>query len=62
MGPTNYKNSGPPYPAPKGKIWKTDGNCEFVLVDHPDSWIDGQKVKVKNRVTNFTPKKKKRKK
>ncbi len=42
-------------------IIKTDGNCNEIVVDHPDIFNDlGQVVKRRNRGTNFTPKKKKR--
>jgi hypothetical protein len=50
------------YEAPKGKVWKTDGNCEEVLVDDHDcfDW-EGNKRKVRKKNTHLTPKKKKRK-
>ena len=52
-----------PYPAPNGKIWKTNGNSEYVLVDDPDSFDEyGNRRKIRKSRTNITPKKKKRKK
>jgi hypothetical protein len=48
--------------APKGKIWKTNGKSEEILVDDPDCFNeDGHKIKKRNKLTNFTPKKRKRK-
>lgn len=46
--------------APKGKIWKTNSNCEEILVDDPDYYNEGIKIKKRNKPTNITPKKKKR--
>lgn len=43
------------------KIFKTDGDCKLILVDNPDRHHEGRVVK-RRRQTNFTPKKKKRKK
>jgi hypothetical protein len=44
-------------------IEKTDGNGNTILVEDPD-WVteDGYFKKHRKKVTNFTPKKKKRKK
>ncbi len=49
-------------PAPKGKIWKSDGNGNEFLVDDPDFYNEeGRRVKLRKKPTNITPKKKKRK-
>lgn len=55
-------DSLPPYPAPKGKVWKTDSESKFVLVDDPDRFNEEGLRKVRRKPTNFTPRKKKRKK
>jgi hypothetical protein len=46
------------------KILKTGGNGEYILVDHPDriELGNGRFKKVRNKRTNYTPPKKKRKK
>jgi hypothetical protein len=50
-----------PYPAPKGKTWKTDGQSNWVLVDDP-YYINNSGLKIKRRKrSNITPPKKKRK-
>lgn len=60
---TDNKQSEPPYQAPRGKIWKTNGKSEWVLVDDPDCYdLEGNYRKKRAVKTNTTPKKKKRKK
>jgi hypothetical protein len=59
----NLEKSEYPYEAPKGKVWKTNSDCEWVLVDDPDRFSEiGSFKKIKIKHTNITPKKKKRKK
>ncbi len=56
-------NTEYPYEAPRGKTWKTNGICEWVLIDDPDCYDDyGNYKKNRSVRTNITPKKKKRKK
>jgi len=44
-------------------IEKSDGNGNTIMVENPDLFNDeGQRVKLRRKPTNFTPKKKKRKK
>ena len=48
---------------PRGKIFKSGGDSALWLVDDPDRFNEEGKFKKKKKVvTNFTPKKKKRKK
>lgn len=51
---------------PKGKIWKTNGNSELILVDDPDIYNSDETSpyrikKYRNPMKHLTPKKKKRK-
>lgn len=51
-----------PYPAPKGKVWKTNSMSEWILVDDPMLYIEGSvKFRRGQLGSKFTPKKKKRK-
>lgn len=43
------------------KVRKTDSNGNTILVDNPDLYNEfGQKIKLRNKLTNFTSKRKKR--
>lgn len=55
-----YKGFRPPHEAPVGKIWKTVGNGEWILVDEYNH--EGFKRKTRRKATNYTPPKKKRRK
>lgn len=49
-------------PAPKGKVYKSDGNCNPVLVDDPNNINNESKFRKKrNPMNHLKPKKKKRK-
>jgi hypothetical protein len=42
-------------------IEKTDGQCNIILVEDPDQYVDGLFHKIRHKATNLQPKKKKRK-
>lgn len=44
------------------QVEKSDGNGNIFLVDNPDLYNEfGQRIKKRNKRSNFTPKRKKRK-
>lgn len=46
---------------PRGRIYKTDGDGNRILVKDPDYYPEGKFKKVRRKSTNITPPKKKRK-